>query len=545
MPRVVTAWGQNERLIDGRFELLERLGAGGMGTVWRARDALLHREVALKEVGVGDRPPHADPAAARVMRERTLREARALARLHHPNVVTIYHIVDTAEVAHPWLVMELISGGSLADRLKHGPLAPLEAVGIGRGVLAALSAAHAAGIRHRDVKPANVLLRPDGAPVLTDFGIAALRESAGLTATGSLIGSPEYIAPERIRGVEGDPASDLWSLAMLLYVALEGHNPLQRDTAMATLAAVLDAPIPPPLQAGPLAPVLAAVLVRDPAARPGAAGFDRMLADVGHSLANPMPVFPPQQSGFYPPPAADFPPSWTPPVRDRIPKRRSRAFAVGAAATALLGIAGALVWTLHGSNNATPNGAPSNGARGSAAGSPTPDGSLPAGATGPAIPPAATGAAGDSGPALLTPEGVRAAISALNGVIGGSRYKELYVNSTTVSAQAPTKTNKSVYDNYVYRGGAATDWSAGSTLASDDVLFDPTTIDWNALPTLLHTAGTELGIPHPTSQYVIAIGDVAGTDPALLVFASDAYGDAYLIANAKGDVVEKFPRTSR
>ncbi|WP_372441089.1 serine/threonine-protein kinase [Actinacidiphila acididurans] len=272
------------RLIDGRFELLRRLGGGGMGLVWLARDTALDREVALKEV----RPPDpaaeaADPEAARQMRERVLREARALARLQHPNVVTIHHIVDTPEHPYPWLVMELVSGGSLAERLEAGPLTPAEAAHIGRGVLAALRAAHAAGIQHRDVKPGNVLLRPapDGGPdtpVLTDFGIAAVHGATALTMTGALIGSPEYIAPERIRGQEGDPASDVWSLGMMLYVAVEGSHPLRRGSTLATLAAVLDEPLPPPVRAGALAPVLAAVLAKDPAARPDPSHLDTLLA---------------------------------------------------------------------------------------------------------------------------------------------------------------------------------------------------------------------------------------------------------------------------
>ncbi|MEU6083747.1 serine/threonine-protein kinase [Streptomyces sp. NPDC047108] len=270
--------GAGRRLVDGRFELIARLGSGGMGTVWRALDTALHREVALKEV----RPPdpalaEADPHLVRTARERVLREARALARLDHPHVVTIHHIVEPADGSHPWLVMELVRGGCLADRLAQGSLPTSEVLRLGRGVLSALRAAHAAGIHHRDVKPANVLLRTDGSPVLTDFGIAALRESTSLTATGDLIGSPEYIAPERIRGVEGDPASDLWSLGMLLYVCAEGAHPLRRATSLATLVAVLDEPIPPPVRSGPLAPVLAELLVRDVAARPDAARLDMLL----------------------------------------------------------------------------------------------------------------------------------------------------------------------------------------------------------------------------------------------------------------------------
>ncbi|WP_328496266.1 protein kinase [Streptomyces sp. NBC_00414] len=258
-------------MIDGRFELIGRLGSGGMGTVWRARDSVLHREVALKAV----RP---DAAASEAVRERVLREARALARVSHPNVVMIHHIVD--DDPHPWLVMELVEGVSLQERLADGPLSPTEAARLGRQVLGALRAADAAGVQHRDVKPANILLRADGSAVLTDFGIAALQGSTALTATGELIGSPEYIAPERIRGNDDDPASDLWSLGLVLYVCVEGVSPLRRGTTLGTLAAVLDEAVPPPVRSGPLAPVLQALLVRDPAARPDAAQLDAMLAQV-------------------------------------------------------------------------------------------------------------------------------------------------------------------------------------------------------------------------------------------------------------------------
>ncbi|MFE9329912.1 protein kinase [Streptomyces sp. NPDC006925] len=281
--------GEQGHLVDQRFELLETLGAGGMGTVWRARDVALHREVALKEV----RPPSAGPGGpeaalegsegSRALRERVLREARALARLSHPHVVTIHHIVD--EGPYPWLVMELVDGPSLEQRLAEGPLEPRTAARLGREVLSALRTAHAAGIQHRDVKPGNVLLRADGSAVLTDFGIAALQDSAAVTATGEFLGSPEFVAPERVRGVDDDPAGDLWSLALTLYVCTEGRSPLRRATTLATIAAVLDDPVPPPVRSGALAPVLAAVLVKDPAARPDGAELERMLGDVAEGRA--------------------------------------------------------------------------------------------------------------------------------------------------------------------------------------------------------------------------------------------------------------------
>ncbi|MBQ0985951.1 protein kinase [Streptomyces sp. F63] len=334
-------------IIGGRFELLERLGSGGMGAVWRARDRALRREVALKEV----RPP--DPAAAGagpeaelVLRERVWREARALARLSHPHVVTIHHVVDD-EGPYPWLVMELLPGGTLQDRLDAaGPLPPAEAARIGRELLSALSAAHAAGIHHRDVKPANVLLRPGGGAVLTDFGIAALQGSVTLTAAGDVIGSPEYIAPERLRGRDDLPASDLWSLGMLLYVAVEGVNPVRRATAVATLAAVLDEPVPPPRRAGPLAPVLAELLVRDPDARPDAARLDRLLAaacDGGTPPPPPPPAPPgspsPTLPGTRPPagPADALPTVAAAGSAQPAPGRRGRRTVAGLAAAAVAG----------------------------------------------------------------------------------------------------------------------------------------------------------------------------------------------------------------
>ena len=291
-------------LVDGRFELLDRLGSGGMGTVWRARDIVLHREVALKAV----RP---DAAATDAVRERVMREARALARLNNPHVVTVHQIVD--DDPHPWIVMELVPGVSLDKRLESGPLTPVEAARIGGQVLHALRAAHAAGVQHRDVKPPNILLRPDGSAVLTDFGIAALQGATALTMTGELVGSPEYIAPERIRGPSDDPASDLWSLGVVLYVCVEGVSPLRRGTSLSTLAAVLESEVPPPSRSGPLTPVLEALLERDPAARPDTGRLAAMLEQVvaggtarsvQRTLSTPQPVGGFPESGGTPPRSA-------------------------------------------------------------------------------------------------------------------------------------------------------------------------------------------------------------------------------------------------
>ncbi|MHB9754706.1 serine/threonine-protein kinase [Streptomyces sp. BYX5S] len=266
-----------ERVVAGRYRLLDPLGEGGMGTVWRARDEVLGREVAVKEV----RAPHGLPDAdVQRMYARLEREAWASARVTHRNVVTVYDVATEEE--RPWVVMELIRGVSLAEQLDaEGPVPPARAAHIGAEVLAALRAAHEVGVLHRDVKPGNVLLSNDGRVVLTDFGIAMVEGTSALTMTGEVIGSPEFLAPERALGRTPGPESDLWSLGVLLYASVEGHSPFRQDTPLSTLRAIVDEALPPPLNAGPLAPVIEGLLRKDPAERTPAADAERDLRTVG------------------------------------------------------------------------------------------------------------------------------------------------------------------------------------------------------------------------------------------------------------------------
>ncbi|GAB3171757.1 serine/threonine-protein kinase [Streptomyces incanus] len=269
----------SERVIAGRYRLLSPLGEGGMGTVWRARDEVLHREVAVKEV----RAPAGLPASdVERMYARLEREAWAAARVADRNVVTVYDVAT--EDGRPWIVMELVRGLSLAEVLDaEGPLEPQRAARIGAEVLAALRAAHGAGVLHRDVKPANVLIANDGRIVLTDFGIATVEGSSALTMTGEVVGSPEFLAPERALGRTPGPESDLWSLGVLLYAAVEGSSPFRQDTPLSTLRAIVDEELPPPRRAGPLAPVIEGLLRKDPAERLSAvqAQQDLRLAGAG------------------------------------------------------------------------------------------------------------------------------------------------------------------------------------------------------------------------------------------------------------------------
>ncbi|GAA1520194.1 hypothetical protein GCM10009730_29120 [Streptomyces albidochromogenes] len=268
--------GNGQRVIAGRYRLLAPLGEGGMGVVWRARDDVLGREVAVKEVRA---PSGLGATDGQRLYARLEREAWAAARVAHRNVITVYDVAT--EEGRPWIVMELVRGLSLSDVLEaDGPLPPRRAARIGAEVLAALCAAHGAGVLHRDVKPANVLLANDGRVVLTDFGIATVEGTSALTMTGELIGSPEFLAPERALGRTPGPESDLWSLGVLLYAAVEGGSPFRQDTPLSTLRAVVDEELPPPARAGALAPVIEGLLRKEPAERMSAAQAERLLRAV-------------------------------------------------------------------------------------------------------------------------------------------------------------------------------------------------------------------------------------------------------------------------
>ncbi|SEP03224.1 serine/threonine-protein kinase [Actinacidiphila rubida] len=275
------------RLVGGRYRLVERLGFGGMGTVWRAHDEVVDRDVAVKEPRV---PEHMTGAQRETAYLRMQREARAAAKIDHPSVVTVHDVVIEDE--RPWIVMELVRGRSLAEVLAEGTLPPREAARIGLAVLGALSAAHEAGVLHRDVKPANILLGRHDRVVLTDFGIAQVEGEEPLTETGAFIGSPEYIAPERVLGHRPGPESDLWSLGIVLYQAVEGVSPFRRQATPSTFQAVLLADLPAPREAGPLAATILGVLRKEPAVRTTAA----RLADELRTVLDP-PRVPRQQGG--------------------------------------------------------------------------------------------------------------------------------------------------------------------------------------------------------------------------------------------------------
>ncbi|MFG2491316.1 protein kinase [Streptomyces caniferus] len=271
-------FGGEGRLIGGRYRLGTRLGRGGMGTVWRATDELLGRQVAVKELHVGE---GADEGTAgsepRVQRERAIREARTVAGIKHPNVIVVHDVVE--QDGRPWIVMELVEGPSLADRLQSGgPVAPREAARIGIALLGALRAAHTRGVLHRDLKPANVLVEAGtGRVVLTDFGIAQVPGVSTLTDTGGFVGSPEYTAPERMSGRGTGPEADLWSLGVLLCAALSGASPFHRDSLGGVLHAVVYEDIAFPEAARALHAVVEGLLERDPERRLGAAETERLL----------------------------------------------------------------------------------------------------------------------------------------------------------------------------------------------------------------------------------------------------------------------------
>ncbi|MGW1794486.1 protein kinase domain-containing protein [Streptomyces sp. NPDC001984] len=278
--------GDDFRVIAGRYRLETRLGRGGMGVVWRATDQLLGRRVAVKELAQDD---SLSDDEASLHRDRTLREARAVAQLSHPHIIVVHDVVEEGE--RPYIVMELIDGSSLADRISaHGPVDAAEAARIGIDLLSALRTAHAAGVLHRDIKPANVLVESGtDRVVLTDFGIAQVAGATTLTETGSFVGSPEYTAPERMSGAATGPESDLWSLGVLLCAVLSGESPFRRDSLGGILHAVVAAEIRPPAQAEPLLPVVRGLLERDPDRRLDAREAERMLRAFRETGRTPQP----------------------------------------------------------------------------------------------------------------------------------------------------------------------------------------------------------------------------------------------------------------
>ncbi|MDN3027918.1 serine/threonine-protein kinase [Streptomyces sp. S.PB5] len=578
--------GPGRRVVDGRFELEARLGGGGMGMVWRARDLALHRLVAVKEVRPPDRDlAEYDPEAARMLRERVLREARALARIDHPNVVTIHHIVDGGEGTYPWIVMELVAGGSLADRLAREPMTPAEAARIGRGVLAALTAAHDAGIQHRDVKPANVLLRHDGRPVLTDFGIAAIREATSLTVTGSIIGTPDFMAPERISGHEGGSASDLWSLAMMLYTAVEGHHPLQRGTTLATLAAVLHEDVPPPVRAGALGDVLMSVLVRDPSARPSAAALDRRLAVIeaepsgaayprdeptSYPLAAPSTPSGPSYHGvpgtpftsgvsvsgatapghtagppgFGPPPVLPTPGTTAPqsvnaPLRAARRRTPGRAVLLSVSGTSLVG-AVALLWWLLPLND----GSADLGTGGATHTSASPSATAQSKETAKATATATTATEEEGSAGMLTPGNIRTAITALEKESGRKRFGSFSVYPDYVTARMMVDGSDTAYETYDYRPGTgARKGIIDGTLSSSEEPFSAESFNWDRVPALLAEADKKLNVKNPELRYVIVRHpDVFTPGFGLAVYLTDKYGRAgYLETDTRGKVLEVHP----
>ncbi|MFE7776727.1 serine/threonine-protein kinase [Streptomyces sp. NPDC057445] len=392
-------------LVAGRYRLLGRLGEGGMGVVWRARDEVLGRDVAVKEVRA---PAALGTTDVQRLYARLEREGWAAARISHGNVVTVYDVAS--HDGRPWIVMELVRGLSLSEVLDaEGPMTPRRAAHIGAEVLAALRSAHGAGVLHRDVKPGNVLLANDGRVVLTDFGIATVEGTSNLTMTGELVGSPEFLAPERALGRNPGPESDLWSLGVLLYAAVEGQSPFRQNTPLSTLRAVVDEELPPPRRAGALAPVIAGLLRKDPAERLSAAEAERELRIVGAGGTPRTASAPPPATGPYPEtvtsaasptagaaagpatPVGGFGPPTPPTGAAALPSgraRRATVALVAGIAVLLLSIGGltyALVKENGRGNGGTGNG--NSGASASASGG-TANGGTASGGTG-------TGTAGD------------------------------------------------------------------------------------------------------------------------------------------------------
>lgn len=312
-------------LLAGRYRLHERLGRGGMGTVWRATDERMRRQVAVKEPTL---PEGIDEQHRAELCLRMEREAQASAGLRHPNIVRV-HDIETVN-GLPWLIMELIEGESLESWLGAGTMSVAEVAALGRQLAGALAVVHAAGVVHRDIKPANVMRTRDGQAVLTDFGIAQVEDGVDLTRTGLVVGSVPYLSPERAAGLRPGPPADLWGLGLVLYEALEGVHPYRRQSSQGTLIAIVQDPLPEPRRAGALAGALAALLARDPDRRPTAAEAVRLL-----TLPETVPT-----------PTVLTRPVPTPTMRLKTLPKRPKKLVLGAVGLTVLATAGTTAWYL-------------------------------------------------------------------------------------------------------------------------------------------------------------------------------------------------------
>ncbi|MER6751794.1 WD40 repeat domain-containing serine/threonine protein kinase [Streptomyces fungicidicus] len=318
--------------VGGRYRLVEPIGRGGMGRVWRGRDEVLDREVAVKEVLF---PADLPDATRDKLTTRTLREARAAARLQHPGIVTVFDVTEHDEA--PWIVMEFVRGPSLATHLaENGRLGWERAARVGGDLADALAHAHAAGVVHRDLKPDNVLLTGDRV-LITDFGIAHLMdEVSGLTTTNTIVGTLQYMAPERLEGRRAEGPVDLWALGATLYTAVEGQPPFDGPTQTAVITAILTAPSPAAPHAGHLGDVLRDLMAKDPQQRPDAAEITRRLRELRTSL-------PESTARSAPLPTTALtarlstPPDDNEPTAPRRPSRRTLLIGSGAALAAVTG----------------------------------------------------------------------------------------------------------------------------------------------------------------------------------------------------------------
>ncbi|MFJ4474594.1 serine/threonine-protein kinase [Streptomyces xanthochromogenes] len=413
-------------MLAGRYRLGDAIGRGGMGKVWRAHDEVLHRTVAVKELTAALYVAEADRA---ILHARTQKEARAAARITHPGVVTVHDVLDHDN--RPWIVMQYVDGPSLADAVKAADghrIDAREAARIGLHVLGALRAAHDAGVLHRDVKPGNVLIASNGQVLLTDFGIAAIEGDVTITKTGELVGSIDYLAPERVQGAHPGPASDLWSLGATLYAAVQGESPFRRDSPISTMQAVVAEEPPVPDRAGALAPVIVALLRKKPEERPSAEEAERMFLEAMEGRASKAAqAYVPtrhlseqelrsaaasetgpteRQSSLLPPPAAAPPRPAPEPavVRPEPRRRRWRTAALVVALAAVVGVGAGFAVMKYQEDNGS-SGSAGGGNQSSSQAPTTPDAGHPSGGGDNSVPAGWQRVKDPVGFSLLVPKG--------------------------------------------------------------------------------------------------------------------------------------------